>query len=231
MLQTGADIIGEVLVRAGVTSTATGLYTDTILRGWLDDAHRWAASARKWPFTEGRISTTFASEENDYPEGWRPDSIRILQVGGKRYQKIGFEDYQMYRENEPSGDDKVYSDFALGYFVNPNGASGTTTLYGQFLPSTLDATETTVLTIFSNRDQDGNDAIVEEMLRYAKTREKKFDEAKIHHERAVEILETVWKRFSDEQFGYHTKDRGMYERIDVLEGGLRDEVFKRDQFT
>lgn len=230
MLQTGADIIGEVLVRSGVTTTATGLYTDTILRGELDNAHRWASSAHKWPFTEGRVSTTFVSEETEFPEGWRPDSIRILQVGGKRYQKINFEDYQMYRENEPSGEDKVYSDFGLSFFVNPNGAGGTTTLYGQYLPATLDATETTVLTVFSNRDQDANEAIVEKMLAAMKTREKKFDEAKVHMQVAVDILTVAFGRYTDEQFAYHTKDRGIWERVDVLEGEMRDEVFKRDQF-
>src|SRR5687767_14236959 len=112
MLRTAYDVIDQVLVRAGTSSTATGLYTDAVLRDWVDDAHRWTAGYKKWPFTEGRVSTTYSgAEETNYPEGWRPDSIRLLQIGGKRYQKLNFEDYQIFKEEQSSNDDRVYTDF------------------------------------------------------------------------------------------------------------------------
>lgn len=235
MLTDIGDIIGQVLVRGNVTTTAAtnGLYTDTILNNWIDDAHKWAAGRHKWPFTEGRVSTTYVSntEEYTYPENWRSDSIRLLQVGGKMIQKIAFNDYQIYREQTQSGTDKVYTDFGRTYFINPDaGVSGTITLYGQFMPSNIDTTDDAATTVFSNADGEGNEAIVEEMLKYANEREKKFDEALVHHNKAIEILETIWKKITEEQFGYEAKDRNMWERFDVLSGETTDELFQRDRW-
>lgn len=231
-LSTIYDILGEVVVRGNIstTTTSSGLYTDTILKGWLDPAHRWAAAFHKWPFTEGRVSTTYSTEENPYPEGWKSDSIRLLQVGGKRYQKLNFYDYQAFREDSPDSDDRVFSDFGLTYFVNPNQASGTTTVYGQYTPSAFDTTDNTATTVFSSNEPEANEAIVEEMLSYAKRREKNLNESQVHHNRAIEILESVWKRYGDEQFGYQTKNRGNFKRLNVMYGVLDDELLKRDQF-
>lgn len=233
-LKTTYEIMDEVLVRANVTTTAAtrGLYTDTILRDWVDQAHQWAAAYKKWPVTEGRISTTWTGTEiNDYPEGWKPDSIRYMTVGGDRMQKLNFADYQMFRENTPDSEDRVFSDFGLSYYVNPNAdVSGTTWFYGQYLPRAFDMTDETETTVFSNRLDEANEAIVEEILKYAKLREKKPDEASVHHQRAIEVLETLWKKIQDEQFGYQTKNRGMYEYFDVLEGELHDRLIRRDQW-
>src|SRR3990167_9454531 len=107
MLNTQADLISETLVRMGITTTV-GFITDVMLNDWSIQAHRWAAGYKKWPFTEGRVSTTYASmEENDYPEGWKTDSVRILTLGGYRFEKKNFEDYQIFREVEPSATDRI----------------------------------------------------------------------------------------------------------------------------
>ena len=233
MLRTGGDILDQVLVRANVTTTATGLYTDAILKDWGNDAHRWAAAQRKWPFTEGRVSTTFASEETTYPEGWKSDSIRLLTIGGKAYQKLDFTSYQTFKEDRPDADDRVYSDFGGILYVNANGTSGTMIAYGQYTPAELDLSDLTsasALTVFSDKDEEGNEAIVEEILKYAYIREKKPDEAQLHHQRAVDIVEGIWKRYSDEQFGYHSSGEGMWKRIDVLQGASQEENLKRDQW-
>lgn len=235
MLNNISDILNQVLVRGNVstTSASDGLYTDTILNQWINDATRFATSYRKWPFTEGRVSTTYVSgtEEYTYPENFKSDSIRLLQVGGKRLDKRNFVDYQSYREDSSTGTKKIYSDFGRIYFINPNsGVSGTITVYGQFLPAQIDPSDKTTLTVFSNADEEGNEAIVEEILCYAKQREKLPQEAQYHHNRAIEILEGVWKRYQDEQFGYQTENRSIFKRFDVLDGAQQDEIFKRDQW-
>lgn len=230
MLRTQGDIIAEVLVRANATTTTAGLYTDAILGDWATDGHRWAAAQHKWPFTEGRVSTTFASEETPYPEGWKSDSIRLLTIGGKFFQKLNFIDYQKFKDDSPNSDEKVYSDFSGILYVNSAAASGTMIAYGQYTPAGFDTTDLTATTVFSDREEEGNEAIVEEILKYAKIREKKMDEAQLHHNRAIEILEGVWKRYGDEQFGYHTTGEGMWKRIDVLQGASQDELLRRDQW-
>src|SRR3990170_5148363 len=129
-----SDLLQEITVRLG-TDTTTAIYTDAILERWIDQAHRWAAGQHKYPFTEGKVTTTYTTVEAKlYPEGWRSDSIRLLQIGTDtpaRLQKLTFEDYQIYRENNPSGTDRIYSDFAGEFYINPNiDLSGTTTLWG-----------------------------------------------------------------------------------------------------
>lgn len=236
MLNTLGDIQDEFLVRGNITTTS-GFYTDTIINDWTRIAHDWAVAFHKWPFTEGRSSTTYSSATNDigdvalaYPEGWKADSIRLLQVGGKRLQKITLEDYQIFREEQSSSSDKVFSDFGLEYYINPKAdVSGTVVALGQYTPA-IDVTDNSATTVFSLAGNEGNEAIVNEMLSYSNVKEKKANEATYFHQKAMEILEGIWKRYEGEQYGYQTKDRGMWKRIDIISGNpLTD--FKRDQFT
>lgn len=211
-------------------------HTDAILSTDIDNAHKWAAAYKKWPVTEGRVTTTYASDSDPevgftYPEGWKSDSIRLLQVGGKRFTKLNFFDYQAFREDNSSDEEKIFSDFGRQYYINPQSdASGTTTLWGQFTPAEIDNTDPDATTVFSDADEEGNEAILNEVLSYAKMREKKFQEAEAHHQKAIALLERMWERIAVEQHAYQTKNRGIWERINVLEGGVEDELLRRDQW-
>ena len=236
-LYTVNDIITEVLVRNNRTTTDSFI-TDTYLQGWVKDAHVWASSFHKWPFTEGRLSTTFTSgggpgADEWYFEGYKSDSERILTIGGKRFTKLNFEDYLLYREEEANGTDRVFSDFGRTLFINPyaTGASGTLYTYGQIQPA-LDVTDYTATTIFSGWDEEGNEALVEKISGYIKRREHAVEESELHDQRATAKLEEIWKRVQDEQYRYQTHpDRGgMFPRFDVLRGLQQDEIWKRDQF-
>jgi hypothetical protein len=237
MITTVGEIKTQVLERHGVSTTAA-FYTDTILNDYLKSAHRWATSFKKYPFTEGRLSTTFAGGAGDNDdewsfEGYKSDSIRILTIGGKRHKKLNFDDYLIFREETPSAEDRVYSDYGRLVYINPRtDASGTLTVYGQFIPVDPDTTDPDSTTVFSNTEPEGNEAIIEEMLSFMNLRERKEDKAKFHHDRAVAILETIQGLIEDEGFNYHTyKTRdGMWERFDVLEGDLVDDLLNRDQF-
>ncbi len=234
MLKTRDNIFTEFLVRNNRTTT-DGFVSDTILKSWFYNAHIWAASSYKWPFTEGRIQTTFASAggpgaDEWYFEGFKSDSFRLVQVGGKRLQKLNFEDYQIFREEEPTGTDRVYSDFGRTVFINPNiDASGTVVAYGQLEPY-VDVTDETCKTVFSDYEEEGNEAIVEKMSEYLKLKEMpgqqglKVSEADIHKKKAQDTLDRLWKRISDEQFTYQThSDRGgMFKEFDVLSGNEKE---------
>ena len=225
------DIFTQVLVRNNRTTTDSFI-TDTHLKSWFRDAHIWASSHRKWPMTEGRISTTYTTTEEWSFEGYKADSFRILQVGGSRLKKLNFEDYQTFREEEPSSDDRVYSDFGRLVFINPNiDLSGTLTAWGQYQPY-IDVTDETGVTIFTDFDDEGNEAIVEKMSSYLKRREHLAEEAELHDNRAKVKLEEVYKRILDEQFKYQTHESsgGMFERIDIIDGGLYGDTIDRDQF-
>jgi hypothetical protein len=231
MLNNVGDIITEVLVRNN-RSTTDSFITDAMLQDWTRDAHVWAASYHKWVFTEGRQSTTYTGAEEWSFEGYKADSFRIVQVGGKRLQKLNFEDYQIFREETPGADDRVYSDFGRTVFINPNAdVSGSLTVYGQYQPS-LDSTDLAATTIFSGYDEEGNEALVEKITGYLKRREHLPDEADLHDQRAALKLEEIWKRTQDEQALYQTHPTrgGMWKRFDVLKGRQSDEIRNEDQF-
>lgn len=237
MLNTISDIITEVLVR-GQQSTTSGLITDDMLNDWLTEKHRTTAGYKPWPYTEGRASTTYASlvqdEDGDlrgeYFENWKPDSIRLLRIGGKRVRKMQFQQYMRHREDTPDNADKVFTDYGLIYKLNPNAdLSGTITAWGQFTPY-IDVTDSNALTVFSNRNEDGNEAIVEAMIGELKQRENKMEEAQAHMQKAMFILNTMWDKVKDEQHGYHGGEPGMFEYINILAGGLRDDVVRRDRW-
>lgn len=235
-MKTTTELKNDILVKLGV-STTVAFYTDTILNDWLDQAHKWGAGYKKWPFTEGRVSTTYVADSTDvevgfvYPEGWKPDSIRFLTVGGKRFGKKNFYKYQEFREDNNNDQAKYFSDFGLLYYINPRAdVSGTTTLWGQYTPTTIDSTDNTAITVFSNNAEEGNEALVHEVMSYAKVKEKKLSEAQAHHQIAMQKLEELWKRFTDEQFGYQdTPGDGVFKRFDVLNGDFEDNI-KRDRW-
>jgi hypothetical protein len=231
MLRTRDDIFTEVLVRNNRTTT-DAFITDAHLKSWFFDAVIWASAYHKWPFTEGRMSTTWAGVEEINFEGFKSDSLRMLQVGGKRLNKLNFEDYQIFKEESPGSTERVFSDFGRVIFVNPSAdVSGTMVAYTQYQPA-IDVTDETGTTPFSNYDEEGNEAIVEKMSGYLKRREHLTDEAELHDGRAVLKLDEVYKRIQDEQYAYKTHpDRGgMFERIDVLDGKRSSDEIKRDQF-
>lgn len=240
MLKTFDDIKTDVIVKMGI-STTSAYYTDAILNDWIQQANRYASSYKKWPFSEGRVSTTFAAGSGENSDEWnfegiKADSIRILLIGGKRLQKINFEDYLLFREYESSSTRRVFSDMGRTVFINPNAdVSGTLTAWAQYQPVDIDVTDLTAETIFSNGDEEGNEAIVEKTLEFANTREQtpaSLQKAAYHSSRAKDILDSLWKKVEDEQFNYHT-DRvrgGMWERINIIDGGYNDELNKPNQF-
>lgn len=232
---TRGDIKTEVLVRSG-KDTSSAWTSEAFLNDWINQAHRWAAGYKPWTCTEGRISTTFstASEEWDF-EGFKADSFRLVQVGGKLLRKLNFEDYQIFKEEQPTADDRVFSDFGGLVFVNTSlDASGTLTAWGQYMPANIgdgDGNDE-VDTVFSEGSDEGNQAIIEEVLGHIANRDNKRQEALNHHALAKQILDELWKRTQDEQYQYQTHpDRGgMFKRFDVLTGVENDELIKRNQF-
>jgi len=237
-MRTQDEIITEVLVRLSV-STTNAYYTDTIMRNWYMQSNQWSSAYKKWPMTEGRVSTTFASLvtsedgylKGEYPEGWKADSIRLLTIAGKQVDKKNFYEFRKFIEDNSGSDERIFSDYNQSYYINPSiDLSGTVTAWGQYTPL-VDITDENELTPFSNAQPDGNEAIVNEMLSYAHTREKDANAAMLYHQRATQILDNIWEKVKNEQFAYGPTDgEGMWQRIDVINGGFRDDLFNRDQF-
>lgn len=232
MISNFDDLKTQVIVRGGIDTTSA-YWTDDILNDWIQSATRWATAYKKWPMTNGRVSTTWAGVEEIAFEGYSADSLRFVQIGGNKLQKLNFEDYQIMKEFENNSQQRYYTSFGRLLMVNPSvDLSGTLTAYGQYTPADLDVTDLTSRTIFSDGDEDGNEAIVEEVLAYMNTREKKEQEALVHHQKASQILDSLWERVNDERYAAqpHRARGGMWQRFNVTAGGMSDEIVKRDQF-
>lgn len=237
MINTIGDLITEVLVRNN-RQTTDSFVTDTMLMDWAESANTWATSLYKWPFTEGRQSTTYTTAVTDenglpytpYPEGWKIDSIRILTIGGKRLQKTEFASFLKFLEENPGSTERIFTDYNRQIYVNVRAdVSGTMTAYGIYTPI-VDATDLTAKTVFSGYDEEANEALVEKMTAYLKTRERSPKEAKDCEEKAIALLGNVWGRVKDEQYAYQPKDQSMFERFDVLGGEYASDEIKRNQF-
>jgi len=222
-LITKENVFTEVLVRNNRTTT-DGFITQAMLSDWYIDANLWAGSVYKWPFTEGRVSTTFASgggtDSDEYNfEGYKADSFRIVTVGGERLTKLKFADYLIMKEESPDSTDKVFSDFNRTMFINQNaGLSGNTVCYGQ-VQEAIDATDEDHESVFTNWDREGNEAIVSKMSSYLKRREHQLDEAQAFDLEAQTSLDKIWKKIQDEQYAYQTSpDReGIFSYFPVVD--------------
>ena len=82
-MRTRDDLFNQILVRNNLT-TADGFVTDAMLKTWFTDAHAWASSFHKWPMTQGRVSTTFTGTEELSIEGYKANSIRMIQQQSDR---------------------------------------------------------------------------------------------------------------------------------------------------
>ena len=126
----------------------------------------------------------------------------------------------------------MFSDFGRTLFINPNAdVSGSLVAFGQYTPS-IDPTDLTATTIFSDYDEEGNEAYVEKMTSFLKRREHLAEEAELHDQRASAKLDEIWKRVIEEQYAYQSgkSSSGMFDRIDVVRGNYESEEFKRNQF-
>lgn len=235
-MNTRDQVINQVLVRNNRTTTDSFI-TDTNLSNWWRDAIIWATSYKEWPFTEARdASTTWSGTEqvqySSFAPEFKTDSIRIMTIGDKRLQKLNFDDYLIFREEQPTGDDRVFTDFNRTIYINPYAdVSGTLAVYGQEQVA-VDLTDETGTTPFSTYDAEGNEAIYEKMSSFLKRREHLAQEAELHDQRASAKLEEIWKRVQNRQSLYQThSDRGgMWKRIDVVNGRGVDDNFNEDQF-
>mgnify|MGYP001594512768 CR=1 FL=1 len=236
-MRTRDDIFTEVLVRNNRTTT-DGFISDTFLKNWYTQANAWAAGYHKWPFTEGKASTTYSTSVTDdmgnaivpYFEGWKADSIRVMTIGGKRMEKLAFQSFLRFIEDNPGNTARLYTDYGRQLFVNVSAdVSGTLTAYGQYTPY-IDVTDESGLTIFSDYDVEGNEAIVEKMSEYLKRREHLDNEAELNAKNATIKLEEIWKKIQDEQFTDQTKDQSMFKDFDVLSGRGTNIGRREDQF-
>ena len=212
------------------------LFTEAQLTNWLTMARDLAVARWPWPFTEGRreITTVSGQEKYDYQTDMKTDGVRYLQVNGKRYYKTLFDDYMNYKEDFSTGGEKLYTDWNRVLMINylADGFSNSIVVYAQMSISGAVSSAVST-TVFTMAEPEGDEAIVK--LAYAMAlgsdKKKRPNDAIKEKNEAIQILDEMWKRIADDQFSYQTYNRPMWERFDVLNGGLTDNLRNPNQFN
>ena len=145
-----------VFTRLGADTTSTYI-TEKNVRDWLNEAHIWASSYKKWPFTEYMDESgtyTPGTSAYNYPNtNFKTDSIRFLLVGTTPFAKKIFSDFGQYFVDYPSGTDKIFTDYGRILYINPNCVAGTIYTFGQLTPPTLGlVASSSSSTVFNNYD-------------------------------------------------------------------------------
>ena len=108
----------EVRDRITVLSTSTYI-TTTMIKRWLNMAKDWACSYQRWPMILAKGTDLIDSTGNyPYPTLMRTKSAYLIRVNSKRYQKIRYEDYLAYLEDDSAGDHKVWAEFNRTIYIN-----------------------------------------------------------------------------------------------------------------
>ena len=211
------------------------LFTETELVRWLTLSYQEACARHPWPFTEGReeIASVASQEKYNYPTNMKSDSLRYLTVNDKRYEKLLFEDYLIYREDYSTGTDKCFSDrnriIYINYLATDFGNS--IVCYGQVeVTGTISSATTT--SVFSMAEPEADEAVAKLAYSKALASEKMKNPSGGLKEKAeaFEILDGIWQRIQEKQHTYKTKNRTLFSRIDVIRGKYEDEIYNRLQF-
>ena len=142
-----------------------GLFSATDLTEAINLAVLRAWDLKPWDFTEGAKSTTTSSTEYyDYPDTIVTSSANILTIGGKRFRKVMFKDYLDYKESNPNGTDKIWSEYNGYIFANQSAYSvgATMDVYGKLKAPKLaaDADLMPFSPVSDNNEYSGNQAVI-----------------------------------------------------------------------
>ena len=189
-----------------------------ILEVW--DYASWIFKEKAYTVTGGTVAD---QEYYDYPEDFIADSIFLLRVEDsagdmKTYKKIRYLDYIKYREEDETGEEKLWADHNRYYFINPEAwdtASRDIEIWGLMRADELTAS-TSLLPFSTNTDAEensGNHAIVKLAYSIALASEKKRDYNKATGVRteAYQTIELLAKRERESQADYEVYERPFFE--------------------
>ena len=153
----------------------------------------------------------------DYPNNFISDSIFILQVNHKAYDKKRFEDYQKYIAESVDGKDLIYSDYNRFFFINPRtlAHNDKITIWGKKrVPKLINSSDLLPFSPDANHEENsGNEAIVRIAYGIALSSDKKKEPARGTQEEqiAYQMLEIIARREREEQVQYQVKNRPFFD--------------------
>jgi hypothetical protein len=209
-----------------------GLFTDSELGGFIQDALLLAWDYKPWPFTQGvETATTISTDYYDHPNELMNGSIYLLRVGGYEYKKLLMEDYLKFIEDSSTASDRIWSENDTFIFINKNAytVGDTFDLYGKRMAPQLSG-PTDILPfspVTDNQEHSGNSAIVLLAYSLALETEKKNkpDVAVSVRTEAIGMLEVLWKPYAQSRSYLQSKNRPMFDTQDYFgQGSASDSI-------
>lgn len=205
-MNTRQEIEIEFTARLQVANNST-LLSASRITALVQDAYMWAGSLYFWPpLYRSRIFSTTPNTQSlnydyyDYPSDFLTGSISRLYIGGKKYDRKAFQDFLDYVDNSlsasvpPDSSKRYFAEFGRQYFVFPIVTTPGTDdgiVWGNIQP--LAIPNSTDVTIFSNWNDSGNEAVLKKALSVAMER---IDPAFANEQKmeAVQLLTLIWKK-------------------------------------
>jgi len=212
----------EVCDELGISLTDIALnklFTLTQLKRWLNLGKNWALNYKRWPFLENKDTDAIdATGTYPYQAGMKTNSIWLITVAGKKFDKIRYEDYLQYLEDDPDGDDKVWAEYDRDIFINGNACSVGNAIIMHGFEAIDDLSTGTETTPFAAAEPTGDEAIVLYAVAKALKKKKQAAEARISRGEAGSLLDAIWDRIMEAKPREVTKSRPLFRRMNVLEG-------------
>jgi hypothetical protein len=214
-------------------------YTDAYLTRKINDANKWATS--RYPWAENEEAYKFAPDLNgtttiegetgkpqewyDYPADYITDQMtRAVVQNDPEWRKTNYKEYMDYRYNNPTGTDKIWTDYNRQVFFNPNALPSTGDLtnaivvWGHKIATPL--TLTTDVTYFYS-----NDGVEQSMYKkalaqcYKKGRGSMFDRGVALEQEAENDLAVCYQKYRRSQASYESKDGVVMLPIQIIQRG------------
>ena len=213
----------EIQDQISVLPTSTFI-TVTMIKRWLNMGKDWALSYKPWPFLESTGTDLIDATGNyPYPTLMKTKSAFLITVAGNRFEKIRYEDYLDYLEQDSAGDDKVWAEFGRTIYINGNACTvdDAVIIYGQKIVADLSAdTETTP---FASAEPSGDEAIVLRALSKALSKMEGFEvKAKSKQQEATEVLDRIWDRIVEMKPREVLKTTPRFRKINIINGIRED---------
>lgn len=197
-----------------MAATSSTLYSTDRIKELLQSAHLWATGFFDWPeLQRGRKTTLPAVLDGeqyiDYPEDFRTDTLtEFIYVDGKPYRKKTWNDFQEHKRLNPTSTKRVFGDFGRQIFIFPYYTVGVQVdMWGQIQAEQM--TLSSDITIFSKRDETGNEAIVRKAFADA-VRRSDSTLADSEEKNAIGLLTTIWNKVAGRQQYKQPLNKSMF---------------------
>lgn len=214
------DYQQAILDDLSITSS-DAFYTTVQIKRAINRAYKWVGGMRNWPQTEETYKRDSEAGQNyyNYPTNFKTDSIVELWYNGEIYDKTVWREYRNYLNENPRGQDKLWSDLKRQYHINENmtlsSIENGIEITGHLIPDTLvNASDTTLFSGDSNIEN----AIIKyaQSLLYKKGRGQMYDRGVALEDEAKGLLGDAWAQVMKSQGDYGSKNGVIFKQIDVL---------------